>query len=82
MPGQHGQVRSPVGRQGVQRVADALEHFGRARELDPQLIEVDLQMGAVYEALGRRRDAVRHYERALVIDPQDEQARQGLERLR
>ena len=60
----------------------ALEHFGRARKLDPQLMEVDYQMGTVYEALGRRGDAIRHYERALVIDPQDEQARQGLERLR
>ena len=60
----------------------ALEHFGRARKLDPQLMEVDFQMGTVYEALGRRGDAIRHYERAVVIDPQDEQARQGLERLR
>lgn len=48
---------------------EALAHFNRALELDPQLADAYSGRGSVYFALNRLRDAVRDYETAISLNP-------------
>ncbi len=60
---------------------DAARHLESARMLDPTLVEVDFQLGQIYEGQGSREKAMECYARALRRNPNDRQAAAALKRL-
>ena len=59
---------------------EAVEHFGRALELDPLNIWACYQFGQLYEALGLPWRARPCYQRVAELDPLHSGAREGLKR--
>lgn len=63
------------------RPADALPHLEAAAKLSPNHGAAQANLGAAYEALGRREAAVAAYRAALALEPGNAVARQRLQQL-
>jgi tetratricopeptide (TPR) repeat protein len=62
--------------------ADKAEQSCRqARRLDPQLVDVQLALGRLYEGKGQHGKAIDAFRHALEIDPRSDQAYRGLSRV-
>jgi len=59
----------------------AIEHFRIAVKFAPDYIKGHYMLGLTNEAKGNKDQAFTHYSKCLTIDPDNNQAKQGLERL-
>ncbi|MFM7901711.1 MAG: tetratricopeptide repeat protein [Bacteroidota bacterium] len=61
--------------------AEAVKHFTRAIDLDPQYAEAYLNRGLCYESMGNINAAKKDFETALVNRPDYMLAQQGIKRV-
>ena len=61
--------------------AAALEHFGKAQEIDPKLAQAQLGAGLALEGMGRTAEAAKHVDQYLAAMPEDVETRFHLARL-
>jgi spermidine synthase len=61
---------------------EAIDHFGRARDLNPYLTGAHYLLAATYEVTGRRDEARRAVAAGLAVDPHDARLREIDQRLR
>ena len=72
----HNNLGNTLAREG--RLADAIPHFERVLELDPENPGTDLDLGNVFAALGKPAQAIQHFERALQLKPEFAEAHYSL----
>ena len=60
------------------RASDALAHYARAIELQPDHADAELNWGVALAVGGNLPDATRHFRRALDINPSLQMAREYL----
>jgi Flp pilus assembly protein TadD len=60
------------------RVDDAIAHYWRSLQLNPESASTEYNLGIAYSARGRRSDAIAHFEAAVRLDPDYAQAHNNL----
>ena len=60
---------------------EALKVLDEAQRFDPNIAQIYVNRGGVYEVLRNYADAVKQYQIALQIDPANRSAREGLRRV-
>ena len=63
------------------KMPEAIEHWERALQIEPDSAEVHYDLGLALEQTGQPEDAIEHYEQALRLRPDYPEARQALTRL-
>jgi len=54
------------------KLQEAMASYQRAIELEPELVGAHVNLGSVYDELGRLDDALHSYNRALELDPDED----------
>jgi tetratricopeptide (TPR) repeat protein len=60
------------------RYAEAVEHYRRALEINPDSAEAHYNLGNALALQGKYAEAIKHFRKALQIRPDDAKARQSL----
>lgn len=72
------EVRWGTALRAQDRLDEAVEHYRRAIELDPQQAGAHSALGLILRAGGRADEAVEHYRAALELDPENAATRSNL----